>query len=250
MVVYRSVELLVDLMNKCRLCLEDRKLSESHIVPEFLYANLYNNNHKMLGITGTGKKGFRKEQKGLREKLLCADCESFINLNFEIPFKVSWVDNSQLPEIWKNKEEIINVKVDYSDFKLFHLSVLFRASISRLPTFSEVNLGPHEEKIRKMLLNKDPGSASIYPIHGYAIIHHETSEIIHAVTKFIKSKFNGCRAYGAIYSGVHWWIGVSSHIDKEFVSLSLNTQGYIPIHSRKMNEVSLFQEASTALKKK
>jgi hypothetical protein len=37
--------------------------------------------------------------------------------------------------------------LDYSTFKLFHLSVLWRASVSSGPDFASVRLGVHEERI-------------------------------------------------------------------------------------------------------
>ena len=49
------------------------------------------------------------------------------------------------------------IKVEYEPFKLFHLSVLFRASVSTLPTFADVSLGPHEERLRNLLLARRAG---------------------------------------------------------------------------------------------
>jgi hypothetical protein len=201
----------------------------------------------MIGVTGIGNKGFKKEQKGLREKLLCRDCESFLNLNFEIPFREYWIDNNALPEEWWNLEEIKNFQADYATFKLFHLSVLFRASISSLSTFEEVSLGPHEEIIRKMLLDKEPGPAKKYSIYGYAVINDKNNKIVDAVSKPIASRYNGGRAYGIIYGGVHWWFGVSDNIFNDLTGATLNDSGSFVLFCRKMSEVGLFQEASEAL---
>ncbi len=67
---------------------------------------------------------------------------------------------------------MFTVQYDYATFKLFHLSVLFRASVSSLSTFQEVNLGAlHEERIRQMLLNEDPGKDWEYPILGFAVLN-------------------------------------------------------------------------------
>ncbi|NIM34962.1 MAG: hypothetical protein GTN67_05870 [Hydrotalea flava] len=56
-------------------------------------------------------------------------------------------------------------RLNYHKYKLFLLSILWRASISTRPFFSEIKLDPiHEEEIRKMILTKDGGDVSKYPI--------------------------------------------------------------------------------------
>jgi len=222
-------------------------LSDSHIITEFLYNKIYNSNHKMIGVTGTGNKGYKKEQKGLREPLLCADCESLLNLNYEVPFRVSWFESGILPSVWENPKEIRKIQTEYSSFKLFHLCNLFRASVSSLPTFSEVNLGPYEDKIRKMLLSRDPGPEHEFPIYGYFAVHHETNEVVHAVSRYVSSRYNGGRAYGVIYGGVQWWIGISKNVFGEISSATLKNTGLLFMHSMRMNEIGLFQDASFAL---
>jgi hypothetical protein len=48
--------------------------------------------------------------------------------------------------------------------KLFQLSILWRASVAKGDFFSKVKLKPrHEEEIRKMLLNGEPGKEDRYP---------------------------------------------------------------------------------------
>jgi len=234
-------------MKICKLCQNEKKLSNSHIITEFLYSKIYNSNHKMIGVTGTGSKGYQKEQKGLREHLLCADCESFLNLNYEIPFRLSWYDSGLLPIFWNDPKEIKRIETEYSSFKLFHLCNLFRAGVSSLPTFSEVTLGPYEKKIREMLLSKDPGPDHEFPIYGYFTVHHKTNEVVHVVSRYVSSKYKGGRAYGVIYGGVQWWIGISKNIFDEISAATLKKTGLLYMHAMKMNEIGLFQDANFAL---
>ena len=149
----------------CKLCGNDRKLRYSHIIPEFLYAKLYNDKNQLLGIHGQGKHGSKLLQKGIREYLFCEKCEQHFNEFCEKPFKKQWIDASPLPDPW-DVTDIQWLKVDYTSFKLFHLSVLYRAGVSSLPTFQEVSLGPHEEKLRKQILACDAGEWWQYPIFG------------------------------------------------------------------------------------
>ena len=53
---------------------------------------------------------------------------------------------------------------DYSIFKLFVLSILWRLSKSNIALAKRVNLGPHENRILTLLKNNDPGPDNNYPI--------------------------------------------------------------------------------------
>ena len=52
--------------------------------------------------------------------------------------------------------------VDYTQLRLFYLSLLWRMSVSTHPYFKEVSLGPHEEVLRRMLLEGRPGEPDQY----------------------------------------------------------------------------------------
>jgi len=102
----------------------------------------------MMGINGVGNRGWKTLQKGIRERLLCVDCEQWLNDKYEKPFLKQWFVDLPLPT--RIAQDAAHTAVyDYLTFKLFHLSILFRASVSSLPTFREVHLGVHEEHIRK-----------------------------------------------------------------------------------------------------
>ena len=143
-------------MPQCRLCHRNRELRNSHIVPEFMYGSFYNDKGHMMGINGRGRKGWRPLQSGLKQHLFCEECEQHFNEYCEKPFKRSWVDTNPLPPCWPDQEPVC-IQVDYASFKLFHLSVLFRASVTTLPTFSAVALGRHQESIRQMLIKHAAG---------------------------------------------------------------------------------------------
>jgi hypothetical protein len=190
-------------MPQRRLCQKDKKLCESHIVPRFLYDELLNSKHQLMGINGCGKRGWKPTQDGAKEELLCSDCERHINDNFEKPFRKLWIDNFPLLDPW-TADDIHWITVNYKSFKLFHLSVLFRASVSSLPIFAAVKLGPREERLRRLLMNNDPGEFWQYPIFGHAVIEHQTKELVRVVTGAQAYRFGGSQCYALIYGGVQW----------------------------------------------
>lgn len=137
-----------------------------------------------MGITGQGRRGWKPLQKGIREPLFWEACEQHFNEYCEKPFLEQWVVAKPLPNPWVTDDDIRWITVKYDSFKLFHLSVLFRAGVSTLPTYSEVSLGPHQERLRQLLLERDPGDVWQYPIFAYAVIHHQTKRL----SKFVEDK--------------------------------------------------------------
>ena len=233
----------------CQFCLDEKVLQKSHIVPEFLYQKLYNNDHRMIGINGLGPLRRTVLQKGLYEHLLCESCEQYFNEQFEKPFHQQWFTSPSLPSPLK-VGDIHWITVHYNSFKLFHLSVLFRASVSTLPMFSSVKLGDHHEtKLRRLLVDGTPGTSTQYPILGCAIVHHETNQCIPIITRPEIVKIGAARAYGMVYGGVKWWIGVSSHSIKELEKGALQSDGRMPILVSSWNDEPAILNMSVALNK-
>jgi hypothetical protein len=200
-----------------------------------------------MGIHGRGRHGWKPLQQGIREPLFCESCEQHFNEYCEKPFRAQWVVASPLPNPW-NVPEPHWVKLDHGSFKLFHLSVLFRAGVSTLPTFSEVSLGPHQERLRQMLLNRDPGEHWQYPIFGLVLVHHKTQRIVQMVTQGQQARLAGLRFYAMAYGGVQWWLGVSSQRNPALESVALQMDGRMPFAAINWNELGVMKSASMLLR--
>ena len=235
------------LVNICRLCKTESVLRNSHIVPEFLYETLYNDKHQVVGINGVGPRGRELLQKGIREPLLCEQCEQFINEYCEKPFRSQWLETSPLPTTW-GIDDIHWGNFDYRSFKLFHLSVLFRASVSSLPTYEAVSLGPHEERIRMMIRARDPGPAWQYPSFGHAVVHHSTRALVQFVSAPEELSFNGHRSYEIIFGGVNWCYSVSSHRNLDFEKIGLQADGRMSFRAVPWNEMEIVKDAAEILR--
>jgi len=234
-------------MARCRLCLKDEILRNSHIVPEFLYGQLYNDKGHMMGIHGRGKRGWKALQKGLRERLFCDACEQHLNEHFEKPFHASWVASPPLPDPWPGAD-LVSIQMDYAPFKLFHMSVLFRAGVSALPTFAAVSLGPHEEKLRRMILACEPGDWWQYPVVGCAVVHHRTRRVVQLVTMPTATKVGGRRCYSMMYGGAHWSVGVYSGRNAGFECAALRPDGTMALTPVPLNQFGVIRDASAALR--
>lgn len=212
----------------CALCLQQAVLKHSHIIPESCYKPIYGDKHRMITFDPKDVDQHYFEQKGLRSYLLCGKCEQYLNDNFEKPFHKSWHETNIVDHFPANAK-IADTTVDYVAFKLFHLSVLWRASVSDHPGFSKVSLGPHAEAIRRMLLNMDPGEPWQYPIVCGVL----TSDAGQGDTRQIVAtpqplKYHGHRAYLFTFSGCYWLYFVGSHQVQEIDHLRLRPDGVLP----------------------
>jgi hypothetical protein len=120
-------------------------------------------------------------------------------------------------------------EIDYTRFKLFLLSILWRASISNRPLFREVKLGPHEEQIRQMLLHDDPGEQLRYPclMMTYRHLKDLPGDI---VTQPSRSRVNGGHAYKFLIGGMIYIFFVSKHaIPVALTDFAINPKGEVKI---------------------
>lgn len=60
----------------CRLCHKEAILENSHVIPEFMYSSLYDEKHRFQVLSTEREEKNSFEQKGIREALLCSDCEN------------------------------------------------------------------------------------------------------------------------------------------------------------------------------
>jgi hypothetical protein len=200
---------------KCKLCDEEKVLRNSHIIPEFFYTPIYDEKHKLHMLSTDPKKKNKWEQKGLREYLLCDDCEqlfheTYIRELFYGSQKV-WTTDHWKTEDLNGKSFIRIDNVDYKKFKIFQLSVLWRASIASGDFFKTVSVGTkHENILKQKLLSQNPGEPDDYGCYLFCI----TSEGGYAVG-FIASvdsfRIQGHRCYRFVFGGFAWLYVVSGH---------------------------------------
>ena len=186
----------------CKLCLNMAKLCNSHVIPEFCYNPLYDNKHRALTINADGLKQ-KYIQQGFRDFLLCRDCENNFSL-FEKRFKEYWFDSGFIPKTIKNK--IVTIEgYDYLDFKLFHLSVIWRMSVSEKEDFKSVSLGPYEEKLRKILFERSFVQEYKYPIHAEVLVDDDFNVCTQMIYPACRTKLHNKTVYYTTYAGCVWY---------------------------------------------
>lgn len=212
----------------CKLCLNDKPLCASHIIPELCHKGIYDKKHRAIeGQFKNGKHHKRTMQKGFREYLLCSCCEGKLSKH-ERSFDKYWYGPDGLPDRIDG-DALVLLNADYHTFKLFHLSIIWRASVST--AFSDISLGPHyDESIRKILRYDSPVPQSHYPIIG-CVLTDDNGHIHPQVARPNKSKNGSSTCYTLSYAACDWVIIITDHPTLKQIELgeTITTEGRITL---------------------
>lgn len=157
----------------CRLCLEEKKLlKKSHILPEFFYEGMYNEYHKVVHTNLNNLHDKKHYPTGLYEKnILCAECDGNLLSSFETYaaeafFKPNGKRRHSVtiePLTGNDGLKMLSFSnLDYTKFKLFLLSLLWRSGLSNHLLFKQVELGCHAAFLREMLYTRNAGEETDY----------------------------------------------------------------------------------------
>jgi hypothetical protein len=192
----------------------------SHVIPELLYRPLYGPTHRIRTVN-SAIPYVRFIRKGVREPLLCDECEMLLG-RYESYFSSVWYGpDAKLPS--HISDGLIRIQVSGLNdelFKLFHLAILWRASVATLDDFRGVRLGPHEANLRQMLLNQKPGSANDYRIAGSVILRLGSREVHAGVIGVPARQRHGAHSlYSTVYAGCIWHCLISPHMPADVDTL-------------------------------
>ncbi len=166
---------------KCKLCLQEKPLlKKSHIIPDFFYvqAGMYNESHHIHKIDVQRfleSKHISYVPTGVYDKeILCPECDNNIIGTLETyGRKILFGGLSKGEEIWSENfrnpvdgfSYSIFGNVNYTKFKLFLLSLLWRSAISKNELFKDVEIPEnHIEDLRRMIYDGNPGKFNDFPI--------------------------------------------------------------------------------------
>lgn len=236
------------LISTCRLCLQKKKLCKSHIYPEYMYANCYNDKHSFIEFNA-GKNSFNKtRRKGTYEYLLCSRCESILQ-KYE-DYAKSILYGEVKPYIKQNMKQYINRNYEYNKFKLFSLSLLWRASISSHEIFVNASLGKYEDELRKILLNGREIPVNEFPVYIIQmLIKNELANSVFMEICQSKVKMGGKTIYQLIVDGILFSIGTGSLSVRTFNTEPSVSRHHLRVDVDKLSEVSPFVDVYSKLKK-
>ena len=223
----------------CALCLADAPLRLSHIVPEFLHRDMYDEKHRFFGLSSTPEKAIRQFQKGLREELLCGKCEQTLAGYERYGSRVLYHDSLDGTLIGN----VVGLRsLDYRSLKLFFLSLLWRFGVTSLEIFQSTKLGPHQEELRRMIHEGDPGEALKYPCLLSAVMFNR-KHVSDLIVPPSVGRVEGQRVWQIIVGGFLMSFFVVSHNPPASLhALFLQEDGTFNMQIREMREIDFLYE--------
>ena len=229
----------------CALCLNEAELRESHIIPEFMYQSLYDDIHRFNVLSTEIAERNRKAQKGLREKLLCENCEQrlgrherYVSLLFSGGLSLEYATHGRM---------VIAKGVDYKALRLFQLSILWRAGASSLPFFNQIRLGAHQERLRQLVLKEEIVILWQYGCLMFALIHeNQIQEDL--IVQPTWTRIDNIFGYRFVFGGFVWAYIVGSHqTAKHLETESLHPSGELRILKGKLADAKFITDFGRVL---
>jgi len=212
----------------CKLCQKSNSdLRRSHIIYEFNYTACYDQNRRFIRISNCGPKHQKSEQKGYREYLLYQQCETTISVWEKHATEVLADDGLHL--ISRDDFGYVLGGLDYAQFKLYGMSILWRMGVSSLPMFNEVRLGRHEELLREALMRKDPLNSWQYPflLTAFTINGKFSFDIVVPPSL---AKTDGYHVYRCVLGGIIYSFIVGGHKpDRSIQEMAVSPNGTIVV---------------------
>ncbi len=137
---------LMENKSVCKLCEKAKSLQKSHIIPRSYFKSLKSGNGQLVSIICDEDSKPKISNIDPKESLLCRECEQFISLNYE-RYGTRLFKSGNGVKKAKSYIEFSGFK--YTEYYLFLITILWRASISSLDDFSNVKL---DERIESLLL--------------------------------------------------------------------------------------------------
>jgi hypothetical protein len=199
----------------CRLCLkEGQELQGSHIISGFLYKAIRGAKRGWDVYADSGRiPGRQPPQNGFHEHLLCRDCEQKRSKWETYASRLLFIKSVQ-PIVTAEYQDFFDI--DYEQFKLFQMSLLWMLSISELDRFRAIKLTVEQEKrLREMLDRSNPGES-----YDYGCILEFISGTQPKIARLIAIPtgepvvYEGHVCYRFILAGMIWVYFVSDHTDR------------------------------------
>lgn len=230
----------------CKLCLQEKKCVESHIIPESFFRLIKENGKPILILPDKIEKYPEKSHTGIYDKnLVCEDCEKLFSPldNYGHSFLVA---NFPKDKVFVDEDTVLAYVIenfDYHKLKLFFISILWRASASSNKHFYHINTGPFEDILKKMILNNDPGDKNYFSV---ILTKFDNQSIATAMLNPQREKLEEINYYSIYLGGFKVFIKIdnreASELMKNFM-LAPNSPLYVVIRDfRESSEFKIMQK--------
>lgn len=195
----------------CKLCGEHKKLVKSHVIPEAFFRQISNDGIASKTISNKLGSYPKRAPIGIYDtNILCQACEDSFHFydDYAISIFRDFAEDADRSIFIKGRPAV-SFNVEYSRIKLFFISMLWRAGISNEDYFKSVQLKEHENRLKELILKRDPGGRHDYSVVGR--IFNANPEIVPMMGPYSCRNLAGARAYSFVFSGLQFFIKVASH---------------------------------------
>lgn len=196
---------------------------------------MYDSKHRMIYLSNVGSEPVKYRFSGVYEKLLCKECEEKINEHET--YVINKFTNPSPINYFEDDKVIIYGGLDYLHFRLFALSILWRASISNHRTFNEVDIGKNEVIIRKMILEGNAKNHETYPFLMAAITTNRKQTAFDLVTNPELIKVDDYWSYRFVFGGFVWLFLFGDVTNFYMKNLFFQKDGSIIIPKKDMEDI-------------
>ena len=172
----------------CNLCGVKKKLIKAHLIPKFLFQELY------TGFSRRSRYPVKTSTGEYNSKILCAECDNGRFSFFEnFACKTLFYPKGTQPTFIEVKRGVYSLKnkVDYRKIDLFFISILWKYSISSQADFNKSILGTYQDYAKQAILNEN------FDYHKYFVItilhYYDVEDLRFALSK--KTRIEGRNFY-------------------------------------------------------
>jgi hypothetical protein len=233
-------------VGKCGLCLEQRQLQRSHLLPSALYRMTRDPTLKNPNPVVMTRKITKTSSAQVTDHFLCVECEQRFSAEGE-KYAMSQVHNgkrfpllealsplapshivpaSALSPKFKVYFEADIPQIDHKRLLYYCMSVFWRASAHSWKGVTSMKLGPYEDSIRAYLLGKTVFPSNI-AVQFFAATDALTQQIIFPPGTL--NRLGPFKSYGFTSRGLVWWIHVGREIPTSLYSISYVNSPLKPI---------------------
>lgn len=196
-----------------------------------MYKGLFGDKHKLAFVSLDNIQKHKFISTGIYERdVLCQKCDNEILGKLESyasrAFYRKYFANDDLLKSFNERDQVNLFKsitiesIEYTRFKLFLLSILWRAHISKHPFFKDIDLGKYADKIRMMILTNEPGGEE--ELQTMIAIAKSDKIPLQSVIMPRYLRFDGNSSYIFFINNIFYHFNLSQHN-----KLSIFDKGYI-----------------------
>lgn len=241
----------MDMEGTCKLCGKIKQLKKSHIIPNSVFKALYdrgNNVPQYYKLPTEPDDPVSRDQGGIWEHLLCQSCEQRLGVWEKYGIEVLRDGKGVSTQIISERAIKLN-DIDYVNFKFFLLAILWKASIAQNPSFKEVELEEHENKLKKMILTDNPGAPLQYACAIFRNLDDNNNRVAELIVTPTYFELEGVPVLRFVMIGYTFLYFVSENtIPSSFLPVVLDGNGSLVIVDHNIFETNWMKSAVAMLK--